>query len=291
MKNNLRKKEDYLNNQLFDMSQKDSQVFTDRIINEIIDATDMTEVSAISNNTGENASQAEAQPEAQEEALDIDIDAEQVEDEELITDADADADYEAQKEAATRQLEESMNGMENPNNLSEDELDDDLKRAVNANTSPAERASLLERIRKSPSVKKIAGLIAATLLTIGIGSFVKANKQTENVPLNNQTKYEYQADALENNDKESEAEKVEKAEKINSYDEFLVSAEYRNHKPGDSIEFSAELEKQINERRTGNYGIFAPIQGETLNQKAEFVKKASYYSHYEIGRASCRERV
>ena len=274
IKNDLRKKEDYLNNQLFDMSQKDSQVFTDRIINEIIDATDMSEAATTSNGASEITPQAEAQPEAQEEVLDIDIDAEQVEDEEPI----ADADYEAQKEAATRQLEESMNRMENPNNLSEDELDDDLKRAVNANTSPAERASLLERIRKSPFVKKIAGLIAATLLTIGIGSFVKANKQTENVPLNNQTKYEYQADALENNDKESEAEKVEKAEKINSYDEFLVSAEYRNHKPGDSIEFSAELEKQINERRTGNYGIFAPIQGETLEEKAEFVKKAGYVS-------------
>ncbi len=274
MKKNLRKKEDYLNNQLFDMSQKDSQVFTDRIINEIIDATDTSEVTAAPNGASETTPQAEAQPEVQEEVLDADIDAEQVEDEELI----ADADYEAQKEAATRQLEESMNGMENPNNLSEDELDDDLKRAVNANTSPAERASLLEHIRKSPFVKKIAGLIAATLLTVGIGSFVKANKQTENVPLNNQTKVEYQADALGNNDKKSEAEKVEKAEKINSYDEFLVSAEYRNHKPGDSIEFSAELEKQINERRTGNYGIFAPIQGETLEEKAEFVKKAGYVS-------------
>ena len=271
MKNNLRKKEDYLNNQLFDMSQKDSQVFTDRIINEIIDATDTSEVAAVPNGASETTPQAEAQPEVQEEVLDADIDAEQVEDEELI----ADADDEAQKEAATRELEESMNRMENPNNLSEDELDDDLKRAVNANTSPAERASLLERIRKSPFVKKIAGLIAATLLTIGIGSFVKANKQTENVPLNNQTKVEYQADALGNNDKKSE---VEKAEKINSYDEFLVSAEYRNHKPGDSIEFSAELEKQINERRTGNYGIFAPIQGETLEEKAEFVKKAGYVS-------------
>ena len=271
MKNNLRKKEDYLNNQLFDMSQKDSQVFTDRIINEIIDATDTSEVTAAPNGASETTPQAEAQPEVQEEVLDADIDAEQVEDEELI----ADADYEAQKEAATRQLEESMNRMENPNNLSEDELDDDLKRAVNANTSPAERASLLERIRKSPFVKKIAGLIAATLLTIGIGSFVKANKQTENVPLNNQTKIENQVETAEKTETEST---VEKAEKINTYEQFLESSEYRNHKPGDSIEFSAELEKQINERRTGNYGIFAPIQGETLDQKAEFVKKAGYYS-------------
>ena len=271
IKNDLRKKEDYLNNQLFAMSQQDSQVFTDRIINEIIDATDTSEVATTPNGARETTPQAEAQPEAQEEALDIDINAEQVEDEELI----ADADYEAQKEAATRELEESMNRMENPNNLSEDELDDNLNRINNPNTSPAERASLLEYIRKSKLMKAIVGLITAALLTSGIGSFVKANKQTENVPLNNQTKVEYQADAAEKTETEST---VEKSEKINTYEQFLESAEYRNHKPGDSIEFSAELEKQINEHRTGNYGIFAPIQGETLDQKAEFVKKAGYYS-------------
>ena len=273
--NDLRKKEDYLNNQLFDMSQKDSQVFTDRIINEIIDATDMSETATTPNGASETTPQAEAQPEVQEEVLDADIDAEQVEDEELIADADADADYEAQKEAATRQLEESMNRMENPNNLSEDELDDNLNRINNPNTSSAERASLLEYIRKSKFMKVIVGLVTTALLTSGIGSFVKANKQTENVPLNNQTKIENQVEAAEKTETEST---VEKAEKINTYEQFLESSEYRNHKPGDSIEFSAELEKQINERRTGNYGIFAPIQGETLDQKAEFVKKAGYYS-------------
>ena len=271
IKNDLRKKEDYLNNQLFAMSQQDSQVFTDRIINEIIDATDTSEVATTPNGARETTPQAEAQPEAEEEALDIDIDAKPVADEESI----ADADYEAQKEAATRELEESMNRMENPNNLSEDELDDNLNRINNPNTSPAERASLLEYIRKSKLMKAIVGLITAALLTSGIGSFVKANKQTENVPLNNQTKIENQVETAEKTETEST---VEKAEKINTYEQFLGSSEYRNHKPGDSIEFSAELEKQINERRTGNYGIFAPIQGETLEEKAEFVKKAGYVS-------------
>lgn len=159
-------------------------------------------------------------------------------------------------------------------NLNEDQIDKVLEEANNPNHSQEEKRKWYEKITKSKWFKKAIAILTAGLLAANVsGSSKLTNESDDNNVLNNQTTANETVDILP-----SYYANVEFIKPVNTYEDFLSSDDYLNHKTGDAIEFNSELEKQINERRTGNYSIFAPIQGETLNHKAEFIKKAAFYS-------------
>lgn len=159
-------------------------------------------------------------------------------------------------------------------NLNEDQIDKVLEEANNPNHSQEEKRKWYEKITKSKWFKKAIAILTAGLLAANVsGSSKLTNESDDNNVLNNQTTANETVDILP-----SYYANVEFIKPVNTYEDFLSSDDYLNHKTGDVIEFNSELEKQINERRTGNYSIFAPIQGETLNHKAEFIKKAAFYS-------------
>lgn len=256
----LLKKENYLNDQLLEWSEQDSQVFTDQIINEIIDATDHEAyLRTIANwqvaQKADNADDAEGE-------YPIELMKHEFADNHDVSDGkDAES-------AETYQINDNLD------NLTEDQIDQALEEVNNPNASPAKQQSWYEKLAQSKWLKKVIALVAAGFLAANLTGSTKFNDEAdESIILSNQPNANETIEALPSADANFEL-----ANSVNTYEEFLASDEYLRHQPGDAIEFSSELEKQINERRTGNYSIFAPIQGETLNHKVEFIKKAAFYS-------------
>ena len=268
MQKELLQKEDLLNDRLFELSEQDGKVFTDQIINEIIDATDR---------------EAYLQRVADWKAVREVDNAESV-----VNQFKAYEQGEISKEDLARAVVASFSSEGDGFAVAVDQLQDE--------NDPSLSDKIVEKIRKSPFYKKTVA-IAVMLLTMGGGFFSGGNSVmyaegsdlTNNNQYDNTPKVQAMADDLKapevlegldvnfNNGENAEVDQGVN-EKITSYDDFLASQEYANHKPGDDIEYDYEVGAIIDNQRDGKFDMFPGIKGETAGQKFEYVKKASYYS-------------
>ncbi len=268
MQKQLLQKEDLLNDRLFELSEQDGEVFTDQIINEIIDATDR-----------EAYLQRVADWKAAREVDNA---------ESVVNQFKAYEQGKISKEDLARAVVASFSSEGDGFAVAVDQLQDE--------NDPSLSDKIVEKIRKSPFYKKTVA-IAVMLLTMGGGLFSGGNSvmYAEGPDLANNNQYDNtpKAQAMVDNPKTPEVlegldinfnngenAEVDQGvnEKITSYDDFLASQEYANHKPGDDIEYDYEVGTIIDNQRDGKFDMFPGIKGETAGQKFEYVKKASYYS-------------
>ena len=268
MQKELLQKEDLLNDRLFELSEQDGEVFTDQIINEIIDATDR-----------EAYLQRVADWKAAQEANNVEL---------IVNQVNAYKQGEISKENLARTVVASFSSEGEGFTVAVNRLKDE--------NDPSLLDKIVEKIRASRFYKKVVVVTMVSLMLNG-GLFLGGNgiayagedDLANNNQYDNTPKVQAMADdlkapevleGLDINFNNGENVEVDQGinEKITSYDDFLASQEYANHKPGDDIEYDYEVGAIIDNQRDGKFDMFPGIKGETAGQKFEYVKKASYYS-------------